>query len=70
MFIYDTPPCKDCEKRCVACHTTCEDYKNWKIDHENRRNAFIEKKWVDEQIRASKIEFSERYWRKINKKRK
>ena len=54
----------------MACHTTCEDYKNWKIEHENRRNAFIEKKWVDEQIRASKIEFSERYWRKINKKRK
>ena len=24
------PPCKDCEKRFVGCHSSCSDYKEWK----------------------------------------
>jgi hypothetical protein len=23
-------PCKDCEKRKSLCHSTCEEYKEWK----------------------------------------
>jgi len=25
-------PCKDCTKRHISCHSTCEDYKNWSDD--------------------------------------
>jgi len=25
-------PCKDCTKRHESCHSTCEDYKNWKTE--------------------------------------
>lgn len=25
-------PCKDCEKRALGCHSTCEDYKKWKAN--------------------------------------
>lgn len=24
-------PCKDCEKRHVGCHGTCDDYKSWSL---------------------------------------
>lgn len=70
MFIYDTPPCKDCKKRITHCHATCEDYKIWKADHETRRQKILEKERVSEQIRAQKIDFANRYWRKIHQKRK
>jgi len=23
------PPCKECTKRYLGCHDTCEDYKEW-----------------------------------------
>lgn len=26
------PPCKDCEKRNAACHTRCEEYKEYAAD--------------------------------------
>ena len=70
MFLCDVSPCFNCEKRHTACHITCEEYKNWKADHEKRRAEIKAREWVAEQIKASKIEFSERHWRKIHKKRK
>lgn len=26
-------PCKDCQKRCVGCHSKCEDYLKWQEEH-------------------------------------
>ena len=31
------PPCKGCTDREVACHSTCERYKNWKIESDKLR---------------------------------
>ena len=54
----------------MACHTVCKDYKDWKSDHEIRRQEVLKKEWASEQIRAHKIDFANRYWRKIHQKRK
>ena len=68
MLIYDTPPCKDCQKRTMACHTSCKDYKNWKADHDNRKAEIVEKERTANQIKAAKIEFVTEY--KKRKRRK
>ena len=32
-----TCKCKDCDKRTLGCHSTCEDYKAFKAENEKRR---------------------------------
>jgi len=27
-------PCKGCDKRCIGCHSDCEQYKEWKTDRD------------------------------------
>jgi hypothetical protein len=61
MLIYDTAPCKDCQKRTMACHSSCKDYKDWKADHDNRKAEIVEKERVEYQLRAAKIEFVTEY---------
>ena len=69
MFLYDTPPCKDCKKRFMTCHTTCEDYKNWKVEHEKYRQEVEAKYKTEREIRQSKIRQCENYrWKVLNKK--
>jgi hypothetical protein len=43
-------PCKDCEDRCIGCHTTCGDYAIYRqtleqnrarINAQNDENAFM-----------------------------
>lgn len=29
--------CKDCNKRHPGCHSTCEDYKNYRKEHEREK---------------------------------
>ena len=70
MFLYDTPPCKECENRFMACHTVCEKYKKWKAEHEKHREETMLKQNVDRQFVASKIEFANRYFRKNKLRRK
>ena len=70
MFLYDTPPCKDCKKRCLSCHTACADYKNWKVEHDNKRTEISAKQKTENEILAARIEFSENYRRKTKGKRK
>ena len=69
MFLYDTPPCKDCKKRCMACHTVCEDYKNWKIQHENKREEIIAEYKTERDIISTKVKQCESYRRKFLKKK-
>ena len=69
MFLYDTPPCKDCKKRFPHCHPTCKDYKDWKIEHENKRQEIISKEKTDRDIVSSKIRQCEIYRWKIARKK-
>lgn len=69
MFLYDTPPCKDCKKRFQFCHTACEDYKNWKIQHENYRQEVMSKYKTEHDIIASQVKQCENYRRKFLKKK-
>lgn len=29
-----TSPCKDCKNRHIGCHSTCDNYRGWKAEHE------------------------------------
>ena len=69
MFLFNTPPCKDCKKRCMACHTVCEDYKNWKIQHENKREEIIAEYKTERDIISTKVKQCESYRRKFLKKK-
>ena len=69
MFLFNTSPCKDCKKRCMACHTVCEDYKNWEIEHKNYRQEVISKYKTENDIISSKIRQCENYRRKFLKKK-
>lgn len=36
-------PCRDCEKRCVGCHSDCEEYGEYKAnikDNNDKRYAY------------------------------
>lgn len=41
--------CKGCEKRHINCHSTCEAYKEWKRQHDER-NDQIRKAKEQEQL--------------------
>jgi hypothetical protein len=47
-----SPPCKDCLKRKAKCHSTCEEYKAWKIE-KDRLNKIV---WKKKEIEAGFIE--------------
>ena len=70
MFLYDTPPCKGCKKRFTACHTTCDDYKNWKDDHEICRSKVMERLKIENEFIDAKVKFCDTYRRKTKSKRK
>ena len=70
MFLYDTPPCKECGERNPHCHSVCEKYKKWKIEHENRKAEVVQKQNVQNQLTAARIEFSNNYLKKTKRKRK
>ena len=36
--------CKDCDKRSVGCHATCEDYIRQKVDHEDLKEQIYQAK--------------------------
>lgn len=38
----DNPPCKDCEKRHVGCHSDCNNYKKFR-EYMNDKNDKIRK---------------------------
>lgn len=42
-------PCKDCNKRTVACHDTCKDYIDWAAE----RKKISREKYLDSLHRAS-----------------
>ena len=54
----------------MACHTVCEDYKNWKAEREKHKEEIMLKQSVDKQFIAYKIEFANRYFRKKKLRRK
>lgn len=53
----------------MACHTVCEDYKNWKIQHENKREEIIAEYKTERDIISTKVKQCESYRRKFLKKK-
>ena len=44
-FIYHKKPspCKDCQKRFVGCHSSCEDFAKWKTEEfDEKKKVFKE----------------------------
>ena len=37
--IRDNPPCKDCTYRHIACHCSCDRYKEWKVQLDELNQA-------------------------------
>ena len=69
MFLYDTPPCKNCQKRESGCHSTCKGYIDWKTDHENRRKKIQAELKTELDIMQGKIKQCENYrWKFLKKK--
>ena len=69
MFLYDIPPCKDCKKRCMACHSMCSEYKVWKSDHDSKRAKIIDEQKTSMEIVQDKIRFIDNYRKKTKKKK-
>lgn len=43
-------PCKDCQKRFLSCHSTCEDYKNWKSEFEEMKAKVSRNNYLDNEL--------------------
>lgn len=39
VVLMRTTPCKDCTKRSVTCHSTCEEYRNWSEERKKMLDA-------------------------------
>ena len=52
-------PCKDCEKRVVGCHSSCEEYKKFR----EFRNELNEKRHIENQTSCFTVSY-EKYIRK------
>ena len=44
-------PCKDCQKRFLSCHSTCEDYKNWKCEFEKLKDKVARSNQLESELR-------------------
>ena len=54
----------------MACHTTCKNYKDWKVEH-NLKVAEIEKREKpNRDVLASKHEFTQNYLKKTKWRKK
>ena len=40
-------PCKDCQSRTSNCHSICDDYIEWRQEHNKVRDAIKEKRAND-----------------------
>lgn len=54
-----TPPCRDCLARELNCHSHCEKYIEWKVEHQERKKT-IDKKFKDERDYRS-LKFERKY---------
>lgn len=45
-------PCKGCETRIAGCHGSCERYKNWKSERDQRKAAQAEQATADYRFRS------------------
>lgn len=59
-------PCKDCEDRCIGCHTTCGDYAEYKQTLERNRAEINAQSAMDDFAHAVKRKVIESH----NKRRK
>lgn len=47
MKVVGNPPCKDCTKRQLGCHSTCKDYIEWNKAHLKEKARLQEKERLD-----------------------
>lgn len=56
-----TSPCKECSKRTLGCHATCEDYLQFRVERDKINMEKVEKE-------ASENWFAKR-WTRFTKKK-
>lgn len=65
--------CKDCEKRHINCHSTCEDYKAYKdklnAERSERCKACRDERYFKERD-SRKSEMSLRYKRRLSQRKR
>lgn len=49
-------PCKDCEKRVVGCHSSCEDFVQWEQEHREEKERLREAKMKSSEYLAYRKE--------------
>lgn len=47
-------PCKDCTDRHMACHSTCEKYKEWKQEFDKLKSVVTKNKFFQSEIHQAK----------------
>lgn len=53
------PPCKDCFRRKMLCHTFCAEFQKWKAEDQERKriqNEAKELEWITYSPRVKKAE--------------
>lgn len=40
-------PCKDCNKRCTNCHSSCDSYKDWLAESKKQKEWLKEKNGIN-----------------------
>lgn len=49
------PPCKDCTKREVGCHSKCKAYHDWKADWDKYKVKEKAERDLDRRLRFSTV---------------
>ena len=60
-------PCKDCEDRHVACHSTCERYIKWKEESDKIKKEIDRNRHVANDIYSVRRATISRIYKKLNK---
>lgn len=58
------PPCKDCKKRFVGCHSICEQYLEWKADNDATREKQQQAKAIEWMVNGIAIQWHEKICKK------
>ncbi len=48
-------PCRDCQNRAIGCHTNCDEYVNWKKNHESILAKRFEQKKINDTLYVNQV---------------
>ena len=63
-------PCKDCQKRFVGCHSSCNDYAEWKTEEYGERDKVYKEFFEQHPIEDYKIKLRINLNRKKRRKKR